>query len=352
MNQVLKKHISSVIFFCLLATSNTILAAQNSAVALMYHHFGEPRHPSTNIRIEQFEQHLQFLEQNGFQVLPLATILKAIQNNQALPNKSVAITMDDAYRSVYSEAYPRLKQRGWPFTVFVSSDYIDKDYSNYMSWPQMREMEQYGASFGNHSRSHDYLIRHHKDETEAAWQQRIHDDIAYAQQRLRDELKKPIDVIAYPYGEYNLAIANIIQQLGLIGMGQHSGAIGPASDFRFLPRFPMNENFGEMDGFKNKIMSLPMPLQLTPQIEPVISEARPMLKVELKQPLKQLTCYASGQGKIQTQWLDKKTLTVQANSDLPAGRSRYNCTAPSSEPGRYYWFSQLWIRPGGIESED
>ncbi len=336
----------------MLAMANTTQAGQSSAVTLMYHHFGESRHPSTNIRLEQFEQHLQFLEQHDFQVLPLATVIKAMQNNESLPDRSVVITMDDAYRSVYSEAYPRLKQRGWPFTVFISSDYIDKKYSNYMSWQQMREMQQHGASFGNHSRSHDYLIRHLENETDLAWQQRIKDDITYAQQRLRDELKNSIDVIAYPYGEYNLVIANIIQELGIIGMGQHSGAIGPTSDFRFLPRFPMNENFGEMDDFKSKIMSLAMPLLETPQIDPVITESQPMFKVELNQPLKQLACYASGQGKIQVLWQDKKIFTVQANSGLPAGRSRYNCTAPSSEPGRYYWFSQLWIRPGEIETED
>ncbi len=356
MKTLCKKPFTAALFACMLALVNTALAEplteQSSAVALMYHHFGESRHPSTNIRLEQFEQHLQFLEQNDFQVLPLATVIKAIQNSESLPDKSVVITMDDAYRSVYNEAYPRLKQRSWPFTVFVSSDYIDKNYSNYMSWQQMREMEQHGASFGNHSRSHAYLIRHLENETDLTWHQRIRDDISYAQQRLRDELKNPIDVIAYPYGEYNLTIADIVQELGMIGMGQHSGAIGQVSDLRFLPRFPMNESFGEMNGFKSKTMSLAMPLLETPQVNPVITEKQPILRVKLKQPLKQLACYASGQGKIQVLWQNETTFTVQANSDLPAGRSRYNCTAPSSEPGRYYWYSQLWIRPGGIEAED
>ena len=346
----LKTTFVTAIFSCLLALSNTALATENSVVVLMYHHVGEPDHPSTNIRIEQFEQQLHFLEQNGFQVLALDKALKAIKNHRGLPDKSLVITMDDAYRSVYSEAYPRLKQRGWPFTVFVSSDYIDKGYSNYMTWQQMREMEQHGASFGNHSRRHDYLIRRLENETFAAWQKRIRDDINFSQQRLQNELKNVVKIIAYPYGEYNLDITTIIQQLGLIGMGQHSGAIGPASDFRFLPRFPMNEKFAEMSGFKNKVMSLAMPLLQTPQTDPVTSETRPTLKIELKQTLKQLACYASGQGKIQIQWLNKTSFSVQANNDLPAGRSRYNCTAPSTEAGRYYWFSQLWIRPGGIET--
>ena len=134
MKPILKNTFITVFFSCLLVTTNTTLAAENSVVVLMYHHFGESQHPSTNIRIEQFEQHLQFLEKNDFKVLPLDDALQAIQNNKPLAEKIVVITMDDAYRSVYSEAYPRLKQRGWPFTVFVSSDYIDKGYSNYISW--------------------------------------------------------------------------------------------------------------------------------------------------------------------------------------------------------------------------
>ncbi len=344
----------SALTFCLTLPGQAATANQTSAVALMYHHFGDSRYPSTNIQLEQFEQHLQFLEQQGFHVLPLNTVLKALQQNEALPDKSVVITMDDAYLSVYTEAYPRLKLRGWPFTVFVSTDYIDKQFSNYMNWEQMREMQQHGASVGNHSRSHHYLIRRNERETHAEWQQRIRDDINTAQQRLREELTNVVDVIAYPYGEYNLALAQIVQSLGLIGMGQHSGAIGTASDFRFLPRFPMNENFGEMDGFKSKVMSLAMPLQKTPEVDPETDATQPQLTIEIDQdhtPLKQLSCYASGQGRIEVQWLNEYTFTVQANSPLPAGRSRYNCTAPSTQAGRFYWFSQPWIRPGGIETE-
>lgn len=351
MNRIYKNIFTVIFCSCLLATSNNAQAAQNSVVALMYHHFGDTRYPSTNIRLEQFEQHLQFIEQNNFKVIALQVALEAITNSTPLPDKSIVITVDDAYLSVYKEAYPRLKQRGWPFTVFVSTDYIDKKFSNYMSWQQMQEMEQNGARFGNHSRSHDYLIRQFDDETREQWQQRIHDDISYAQKRLQDKLERPVMAIAYPYGEYNIDIANIVQKIGLTGLGQHSGAIGSTSDFRFLPRFPMNENFGEIEGFKSKINSLAMPLLETPQIDPQITTTRPILKVQLKQALTQLVCYASGQGKIEVNWLDEKTFSVQANTDLPAGRSRYNCTAPSSEPGRYYWFSQLWIRPNGTENE-
>ena len=341
-----KRAFIALLWLILLVTSQLAMATQSSAVALMYHHFGDDRYPSTNIRIEQFEQHLEFLETNNFQVLALDIVLNALQSNQALPDKTVVITMDDAYLSVYQEAYPRLKQRNWPFTVFVSTDYIDKRFSNYMSWEQMREMQQHGASFGNHTRSHDHLIKRNNNESEPVWQQRIRDDLNQAQKRLHDELNNVIQVVAYPYGEYDLALARIVESLNLIGMGQHSGAMGPTSDFRFLPRFPMNESYGDLEGFKSKVMSLVMPLMKTPEIDPVTTISTPLLRVELSHqhpPLKQLNCYASGQGKIKVQWLDEHTFTTQTNNALPVGRSRYNCTAPSRQSGRYYWFSQPWI---------
>ena len=43
--------------------------ASDSAVVLMYHRFGETAHPSTNIRIEQFEAHLEELSREKY-VLP------------------------------------------------------------------------------------------------------------------------------------------------------------------------------------------------------------------------------------------------------------------------------------------
>ena len=319
-----------------------------AAVVFMYHHFGDERYPSTNVRLEQFDAHLAFLEDAGFEILPVEEILTRLMTNQALADKTAAITMDDAYLSVYTEAYPRLKQRNWPFTVFVSTDYIDNSFPNYMSWAQMREMQQFGATFGNHSSSHDALIERRPQETGTQWRQRVRQDIDHAQHRLQSELTRVIPFFAYPYGEYDLDLANIVADAGLTGFGQQSGAVSRYSDRRVLPRFPINEAYGDLTGFRTKALSVGLPIDaFTPQ-NPIIATPRPRLEVTLAEPLQranQLSCYASGQGRLNIEWLDddKRRFAVQATEDLPAGRSRYNCTAPTGAPGRYYWFSQLWI---------
>ena len=112
------------VFLSCLGQSN---AADHAAV-LMYHRFGEDKYPSTNIRLDQFDAHLEKLASGDYTVLPLDKIIRHIQDGTELPDRTVAITIDDAYLSVFTEAWPRLKAKGFPFTVFVATDPIDNGH--------------------------------------------------------------------------------------------------------------------------------------------------------------------------------------------------------------------------------
>jgi len=332
-------------------------ALENQAIILMYHHFGDNKHPSTNIRLDQFDAQLEYLEENGFQVWPLAKVAQYIQDNKEFPGRVVSITVDDAYVSVYTEALPRLRKRKWPFTVFVSTDGVDKGYKSYMSWKQMRELQTHDVIFANHSASHDYLIRKLKDETQVQWKIRVTKDIERAQKRLIDELGHAPMLLAYPYGEYNTALTKIVSKMGYIAFGQHSGPARTGDDLVALPRFPMSEKFASLPDFIQKIKSLAFPvLKITP-FEPTITSSNnpPLLEITLGDSdarLDQLSCFVSNQGQVDIKWVNRKDkkFSVQATSLLQEGRSRYNCTAPSEKKDRYYWYSHLWINtPRGIQ---
>lgn len=335
---------------CCLVTGKALGSTPN-AVIFMYHHFGEENHPSTNIRLDQFEAHLGYLQSAGYQILPLEEIVQAFREGSPLPDRSVAITIDDAYLSVYTQAYPRLKGLGWPFTVFVATDSVDRKLPAFMTWGQMREMQAHGATFANHSASHDYLIRRQQGETRQQWRGRIRRDILRAQERLEEELHVRPALFAYPYGEYNRALADIVADLGLTAFGQHSGAIGPYSDLRALPRFPMAEKFADLDQFRLKAASLAMPVIEVVPWDPQRQDSAPPAMIVTLAPsdadLKQLRCYGSDGSVITPTWLKGKQrrFMVAVEHPLPPGRSRYNCTAPSEESGRFYWFSHLWIVP-------
>ncbi|MCP1676345.1 peptidoglycan/xylan/chitin deacetylase (PgdA/CDA1 family) [Natronocella acetinitrilica] len=323
------------------------------AVAFMYHRFGEDQYPATNVTLEQFEAHLDYLGEEGYTVWPIERIVDHMQSGGNVPDRTVAITIDDAYRSVYDNAYPILKERELPFSVFVATDPIDEGLSGYMTWEQMREMQEHGATFANHSATHDYLVRRENGESDEDYRTRVREDLLRARARLDEELdaERIVDLFAYPYGEYNAVVAAVAADLGYVSLGQQSGAIGPYSDARALPRFPMAENYAAIDEFSEKARSKGLPVAEMEPWDPELADGTPpRMTVQLGESearLDQLACFVSRQGQVDVEWIDREAriFAVQAPEELPTGRTRYNCTAPSPEAGRFYWLSQQWVLP-------
>jgi peptidoglycan/xylan/chitin deacetylase (PgdA/CDA1 family) len=326
------------------------LKAADSAVVFMYHRFGEDKYPSTSIREEQFREQLAYLHDGGFNVIPLSELITFLSGEKSLPQKAVVITIDDAYRSIYEVAYPLLKQYAYPFTVFVSSDPVDSNLPNYLSWDQIREMASMGVTFANHGAGHIYMVRRLPGESESDWQMRTGADIDKGWHRLTEELSdghKPLaGIFAYPYGEYDTKVADQLQRRAYMAFGQQSGAVGRHSDQRALPRFPMAEAFVDMSGFRTKAMSQPMPVESVTPWDPVTTENLPEITITLAGSIEranELACFVGGQGKVTVRWLEsEKRFVVGANAPFKKGRHRVNCTAPQND-GSYLWFSHQWI---------
>ncbi|MEN8304429.1 MAG: polysaccharide deacetylase family protein [Campylobacterota bacterium] len=318
----------------------------NSAVIFMYHRFGDDRYPSTNITIEQFEKHLEYIEKNSFNVWPLSKIVRYIIEGKKLPKKTVALTIDDAYISTYTEAYPRLKKRSFPFTIFVSTNAVDGSSKNYMNWSELREMSMNGAEFANHSLTHDYLLSE-KPESSKQWRSRIKSEIQGAQRRLHEELGDKTNenpkLFSYPFGEYDKNVIKLLKELDYVGITQTSGVFSSDTDLRTLPRFAMAEAYGNIEDFILKINTLPLPVKSLSPTEPIVrSNNPPLLELKLQRAIDNLQCYISSGEKIEIEWISKTELKMQAKNPLKAPRDRYTCTAPAKE-GRWYWHSNLWI---------
>lgn len=134
-----------------------VVQAADSAIILMYHRFGENRFPSTNIRLEQLENHIKELTSGPYTVLPVPEIVAALRAGRELPDRTIGITVDDGYLSIYREAYPRFKEAEIPFTVFVSTDPIDRGFSGFMTWDQIREIRDNGVTIGAHTATHLHM---------------------------------------------------------------------------------------------------------------------------------------------------------------------------------------------------
>ena len=325
------------------------LRAAEHCVILQYHHFSSETPAITSVTPEQFDAHLDYLQANDFQVLPLRDVVTALQQKKTLPERCVSLTVDDAYISVYENAFPRVKQRDWPLTVFVNTEAVDQGISSYMSWEQMREMASHGVSFENHGRGHIHMIRRLNGEDDVDWRTRILHDITTAQHRISAELGVEPRLFAYPYGEYNPELVAIIRELGFVGFGQQSGPAWPGADLGVLPRFPMAAVYAQMPGFITKVNTLPLAVLSAEPADPLVplQEKRPTVTITLapgSYRKSAIQCYIGGSNDISITWSGDQ-FSARPNFDLSPGRHRTNCTMPSAQTGRFHWYSHnLFIR--------
>lgn len=330
----------------------TVAAVPSHAVVFVYHRFGDNRYPSTNIRLDQFDAQLNWLADNHYQVWPLPKIIGFLQQGKPIPDHVVAITIDDAFQTVYENAYPRLRARGWPFTVFVSTANVDAKLPDFMTWAEMREMQQHGATFADHTVDHPHMVFRKRGESDMAWADRARDEILAAQKRLQQELGPGTNthpkLFAYPYGEYDKTLADMVTGLGFTAFGQESGALHAPLDPRALPRYPVNEHYGDIPTFALKAASLPLPVVSVAPWNPLVSNTNPprvvINLVPGAVPAQALHCYRNGP-EMRIDWLNaaKTQFALQSEEPMSAGRLRYNCTAQVN--GRYFWYSHMWLLP-------
>jgi len=326
-------------------------AADNSAVVLEYHHVASDTPPSTSVTPETFERHMDHLADNDFHVWSLPRLVEAVRAGETVPERTVAITFDDGYRSVYSEVFPRLRKRGWPFTIFVSTAYIDGGDRNFVTWDQLREMEAAGVTIANHTVNHPHMVRRLEGESEPEWRRRMRREIVDAQARLEKEVERPARLFAYPFGEYSPAVEEIVADLGFVGFGQQSGAFGPDSNYTALPRFPIATAFAGLESFALKVRSRPLPVARTEPESGVLGpdDARPRLRITLAPGpyrAESIRCYLGGDTiPIDLEKSDPPRLLVRPARALGAGRSKINCTAPATDGDQWFWYSFLWMKP-------
>lgn len=325
--------------------------AADHAVILQYHHVSATTPASTSVTPDQFAAQLARLDDAGFRVASLPDVLDALSRGEQVPDSTVCLTADDGYRNLREHALPLLRARGWPMTVFVCTEQVDQGHPLHLDWDDLRALRDEGWTIASHGATHDHLVRRRDGEDGAAWRARVKQEIAGSMTRLRQELDQVPDLFAYPYGEYDPALAAIVADLGLVGIGQHSGAVWSGSDFTALPRFPASGDYADPDDLIFKAAVLPLPVVAVEPVSPVLGpdQATPTLRLTLAPgdwSADQLAAYVAGQGRVDVAWDDDdpRTVTVQAARPLPAGRSRYNITAPRVDGRRWYWYSHPWIR--------
>ena len=335
----MKRHIIFFNFFLTIITNilfSSYSLAQDSVSIIMYHRFGEPNHPSTNIQMEKFESHIIELKNPKYNIMGLSKIIGELKAGNDLPDFTVALTIDDAFISVYNNAWPILLENKIPFTIFVATDPIDQGLNGYMNWDQIRELKKNGVEIGSQTKSHPHMHRLSEED--------MRNEINYSNSRFLEELgEKPI-LFAYPYGEYNLTSKKIAEENFIAAFGQQSGSAHPSIGFHELPRFAMNESYGSLDRLIEAANTLPLVVNDIHPKSPVITDNPPSYGFTLGKEypqINQLQCFISGIGEANVTIIGKR-VEVRTDKKFYRPRHRINCTMPGSN-GRWHWFGRQFL---------
>ncbi len=254
--------------------------------------------------------------------------------NQVKSKKKILITIDDGFKSFYEEAWPYLKKNNIPFILFVSTEPVGRN--GYMTWDQIIEIENSELGMiGHHSHTHEYLIDMTNED--------FINDIEIASRIFKEKLGYVPNIFSYPFGEYSKFMKDYISSKFTLAFGQHSGVIDINKDKYELPRFPINEKYGDLIRFKSVINYFPIEyLAILPEEKKINDRSNPpelIVKFFKEQKnINNITCYSNDGGEWKKTNLNFKNTQMNVKFDnkfLPR-RGRINCSL--NEDGKWKWF--------------
>lgn len=169
---------------------------------LGYHDFSSQKKATEMlISTEKFRMQMQAIKNLGLQVISMEEFLQWKRGEKKISDKSVLITIDDGWKSVYTEAFPILKEYGYPFTVFLYTNYVDGGGSALTS-AMIKEMQQNGCTIGCHSISHPYpkKIRSERAKGDDSFTTYLHKEMGDSKTTLEKKFGQKVLSYAYPGG--------------------------------------------------------------------------------------------------------------------------------------------------------
>ena len=325
------KSISFIFLFISLSQASNV---KNSATVFMYHKFGVSKYPSTSVTINQLEDHIKEFTTNNYNIVSLDFIVDTIINDGDLAENTIGISVDDADKSFFEVGWPLFKKNNIPVTLFVTTGTIANNNKSYLNWNQIRKLKEEGVTIGAHSHTHAHMPDISIED--------VKKEIELSNKIFLKELGEIPTLFAFPYGETNTDIINLIKEYKFkVAFGQHSGIINETSNMYYLPRFSLNEKYGEIERVKFAASAKGLGVYDFIPINPSISENPPYIGFSLldEKLSISLNCFIFDMnGQVEREiYKFNERIEIRLSRELAKGRSRINCTAKDSN-GFWRWF--------------
>ncbi len=208
-------------------TSATTLATNTSPSIpiLMYHEIGDGPN-SLYVPTDKFRDQMKYLYSSGYHTVTMAGAYDMLVNAQ-IPSKTVVLTFDDGYTSFYTKAWPIMKEFGFTGTVYVCTSFTGKN--NYLTWDEMKTLNDAGIEIGSHTKNHVDL------KTVSATV--LNDEVSGSKKILEENLGVPVTSFCYPIGAYDDKTPPAVKQVGYdSAVTVVYGHATPKNNFFLIPR--------------------------------------------------------------------------------------------------------------------
>ena len=300
-------------------------------LSLMYHRFNENKYPSTNVQMDIFKQQMNIIKDLKYNFYDPNELEKNFYTSKI--DKKILITIDDAFSSFYNVAWPYLKEEKIPFILFVSTQTVGRN--GYMTWDQIKELEKEKTVYiGNHSHTHSYLVDLKNED--------FINDIDIASSIFIDRLGYNPIFFSYPFGEYSDLIKKYISKKFKFSFGQHSGVIDVNKDRYELPRFPINEKYGDLKRFEFLINLNPLQYKILYPLDKYLTNNNPpKFLVEFfdeQKNINNINCFSDEGNKWEKSHIDfhQNSLSLNFRDKFKFRRGRINCSL--NDNGLWRWF--------------
>ena len=332
-NYILLLFLKSISLTFLLVSGTFANEVKNSATVFMYHKFGVSKYPSTSVTIDQLNSHIEELTKEKYTIKSLDFIIDTILNDGDLPENTIGISVDDADKSFLEVGWSLFKKNNIPVTLFVTTGTISNN-QKYINWDQIRKLKEEGVVIGAHSHTHTHMPDISIEE--------VRNEIETSNKIFLKELGEIPTLFAFPYGETTDEIIELVKEYKFkVAFGQHSGIINETSNMYYLPRFSLNERYGEIDRVKFAASSKGLGVyDFIPQ-DPTIKQNPPFIGFSLLDDKKAqfLDCFVfDSKGQVDRElYKFNERIEIRLARKLSPGRSRMNCTVKDSD-GNWRWF--------------
>lgn len=177
------------------------------AVPILYYH-SVMQEKGNELRMppEQFEAQMAYLQDKGYQSVSLEKLYQALYRGGTLPPKPIVITFDDGYADNYTNAFPIVSKHGFTATVFMVTSYINGE--GFLSWQQLKALDANGWEIAGHTTNHPYLTKIDPS--------KVLGELSISKKLLEKELGHPVDFFAYPYGDLNANVVQVLKDTGYL----------------------------------------------------------------------------------------------------------------------------------------